>query len=1144
MINSITNSSTRLIALAVGAALVASVAFGSFAAPARAALTESQIQSILSLLSSFGADQATINNVNASLRGQATPGTGTGTGTGTGGACPALSRSLQQGASGADVKELQVFLNANAATQVSSSGAGSPGSETTFFGPATDAAVKKFQTLNNVSSIGIVGPQTRAAIAAVCGTSGGGTTPTPTGPGLTVTAGAQPANALAPQGAARVPFTTFTVTNNSGSVATVNGITVERVGLGVDGNLSGVVLIDAVNNIQLGTAKTLNSNHQATVGDSFTINPGETKTLTVAGNISSVSNVSGQIVSLQVVAIAATVPVVGTLPIMGASHTINTTLSLGSVSTTSSSFDPGSDTNKNIGDTAVRFSGIRFTAGSAEDLKLYSIRWRQVGTASAVDISNVMTYVNGTAYAATVDTTGRYYTTTFPGGITILKGNSVDVYAQGDLTGSNSANRSVAMDIDKVTDVYFVGQTYGYGVAPSGTYTPWFDGYTVTINPGTVTLIGKANEVASQNIAPGVANQPLGGFATNFAGESVAVSGMTVTFSTSTAATGLLTSVTVVDENGAVVAGPVDTTWSSGTMTATFTDSVTFTTGRHVYTIKGKLPSTASNNASIYATTVPSNWSSPVGETSGNSITISTGTFDMNTMTVKAGALSVTAGSQPASQSIVAGAQGFTFATIQLDASASGEDVRLSSAPVYFLDTTGSLDGYLTGCQLFDGSTALNTGSRVENTITTATNHTFSFDNSLTVTKGTVKNLDLKCNVASNAAGAGKFGINSGTYSVTGVTSGSTITATVAGGVYSGTMTVGSGSFAVSVDSSSPSYTTVAAGSTGVTGTVIKFRATNEAVSLTKVGLSLENSDGSAAYNDVVQANIYDGATLVGTAYFTGNNETATSTLNSALTLPKDTDKLLTVKVNLAGIGTSESGSAGKLIKIDPLNAEGNGLSSGGTLRVGSTGASAGFRAFKSYPTVALDTLASTGANGNTALMRFKVTANSAGPVGLSQLEFTLSTSSASVTATNLYVYTDSSYSSPISGQGSSGLIGSGDVEVGSSPYTVVHAPTTNPIAIPAGSTYYFELRGTVTPGASATNWSVNTTLKGDSAYPTNLTSGYYVATSTAVTGVGAGNFVWTGNSTTTSAFIDVDWTNGYGVPGLPSNGLTQSRSN
>ena len=104
---SITKSS-RVLALAVGAGLVLAVAFSGFTGSAQAALSASQVQSILSLLQSFGADAATIANVQASLTG-GTPSTGTGTGTGSSSSC-AFTSDLTMGSSGAQVTCLQQGL--------------------------------------------------------------------------------------------------------------------------------------------------------------------------------------------------------------------------------------------------------------------------------------------------------------------------------------------------------------------------------------------------------------------------------------------------------------------------------------------------------------------------------------------------------------------------------------------------------------------------------------------------------------------------------------------------------------------------------------------------------------------------------------------------------------------------------------------------------------------------------------------------------------------------------------------------------------------------------------------------------------------------------------------------------------------------
>jgi len=561
----------------------------------------------------------------------------------------------------------------------------------------------------------------------------------------------------------------------------------------------------------------------------------------------------------------------------------------------------------------------------------------------------------------------------------IPKGNSIDAYIQGDITGTNAASRTVIFDIDKLTDVYFVGQTYGYGIAPAATTaatnnndltgdSAWWSGYTTTINGGQATTISKANSVAAQNIAVNVPNQVLGGFTTNFIGEPVSVQSMYFAISTSSssnniassyAPTAQVTSVSIVDENGNVVAGLVDailggsvaaggaTPSSTSYGTLHFTDTVTFPVGMHTYTLKGKIPSTFANGTTVTLYTNPvADWTSVTGSNSGNTISLTgLGTFSMNQMTVKAANLTVNVSTQPTSQSVVAGAQNLVLANFQLDASQSGEDIRISSLPI---DITGNV-GDLTGCEIWNGSTVLNT--TVVNSLTSATPKVISFQNSLTIPKGTIMTLSLTCNVSSGASGSNNYQelspstIGNSNYTVTGVTSGNSVTTTggslTLGTGVGGVMTVNTGSLTESIDSQSPSYALVAGGSTGVTMSVIRLRATNEPINLTKLGLKLTSTNAGAG--DVTNVYLYNGSTLVGTDTFTGANTTATSTFLSPLALQANVDTYLTVKADLASIGTNQSGTEGKQVAIDALNAQGTGQSSGATINAAVTGtASAG----------------------------------------------------------------------------------------------------------------------------------------------------------------------------------------------------------
>ena len=196
--------------------------------------------------------------------------------------------------------------------------------------------------------------------------------------------------------------------------------------------------------------------------------------------------------------------------------------------------------------------------------------------------------------------------------------------------------------------------------------------------------VSKATSVASQNIAINLADQPLGGFIVEAKGEAVSVGRMI--FNVTVADASVTTVVTHVsdidnvalyDENGAIVAGPVN---AADTATATynygiitFTDTVTFPVGIHTYSLKGKLTTTTtagfeSNDTIIASTTPASQWTIVKGQTTGVTIIPAGGTITASTMTVKAGALTVSTQSVPLAQTVIAGVSQFLFANYILDA--------------------------------------------------------------------------------------------------------------------------------------------------------------------------------------------------------------------------------------------------------------------------------------------------------------------------------------------------------------------------------------------------------------------------------------------------------------------------------------------
>lgn len=134
----------------VSSLLVLSLLLG--AAPAHAALTNEQIDAVLSLLRSFGTESSVVIDVERALRAPQ--------------GCPLFTISMARGSgdetTGGQVSVLQRHLGV---APVSG-----------YYGPLTESAVQQFQSENGVVSsgarettgYGVVGPKTRAKIFEVC----------------------------------------------------------------------------------------------------------------------------------------------------------------------------------------------------------------------------------------------------------------------------------------------------------------------------------------------------------------------------------------------------------------------------------------------------------------------------------------------------------------------------------------------------------------------------------------------------------------------------------------------------------------------------------------------------------------------------------------------------------------------------------------------------------------------------------------------------------------------------------------------------------------------------------------------------------------------------------------------------------------
>ncbi|MFZ2593156.1 MAG: peptidoglycan-binding domain-containing protein [Minisyncoccia bacterium] len=847
--------------------------------------------------------------------------------------CYTFTLNHKLGNTGGEVMWIQKFLNMNAATQVAASGAGSTGQETTRMGGLTKAAVMKFQAANAISPVsGYWGPLTRAKAnaleAARCagGTTGGTTTPA-TGDAV-LAAAAQPGNSLAVASAARVPFTKFTVTAGANPV-TLNSVTVERGGLAADGAFTGIILLDDMGN-QLGIEKVLNSNHQATIGSPVVIPAGMTKTFTVAANMAAygsaaINGAAGQVAVFSVVSANTSGTVAGSLPITGAQHTVNASLQLGSVVAARGVLDPISAQTKEIGTTGYKFSSVRLTAGSAEKVRVWGIRFNQSGSASSSDLSNVKVWVDGTEYPTTVTTDGKYYDSNFGSGIVIDKGLSKDITISADIT--SGSGRTVAFDLYKITDVKVTGETYGYGITPTGSApivalnTPAYVAPIVSISAGTFNSVAKSNAAAAANVAKVKANEILGAFTVDVKGESIQVQSLKFDVTGNFGGAKTITNVSLVDQTGAVIAGPVDSVDQVSPLGDFTFSSATFKTGVTTVYVKGQLSSTWANGDTLIVATNPSTqWSGVTGETSGRSITLPVSLATANTMTVKNAAVVVKTLPTPAAKSVVKGSTKVQYATLALDAANSGDDVRVSN--ITLTNTVGgaALVSEVQNVELWaDLTSAMDTtrNDKYETRLVSAKQFTgatlaIPLDTQVTVAKNASVEVAVLADLTANAT-TGTHAVSASAATATALTSGETVTPTFSATPQ--TMTVATnGTLAVELDNGNAANTSTILKDDVVVEqflTGIKLTANNvEDIKIEEVQIT---TSGTGNLNAMSKYVLYKGATKLGEAL--GGSTTATFFLaDGALVVPANNNVALTIKGvanNIDGVSLANGATIG-----------------------------------------------------------------------------------------------------------------------------------------------------------------------------------------------------------------------------------------
>ena len=698
-----------------------------------------------------------------------------------------FNTNMKLGSRGTDVMNLQKVLNMYPQTQVSTSGAGSPGMETTYFGAATRAAANKFQALHLVE-LGITAPTgnvfagTRGLLNQVCagtvstnpGNPGNpGLPPVVSGPVSAMLAMGQPTGMIvASQSGARLVDITF-----SGN-GTVTSVQLQRIGVSADATLTNVYLYDGNTRITDSASVVTGGyiNFNSTTG-LFSVNG--TRTITVRADIA--AGTSGQSVGVKLNSLTAGGSVSTYSNVMG------NALQIGSVTTATVNFSaiPVANTTVDAGTQAYTVWSGTASVGT-RDVNLKAATFKFVGSAPIDAVANLSLFVDGTKVAGPVMVSGSNNNKlTFDLGSMpyLIKTGSHTIEVRGDIV--KGSNRTITFSVENVADLMFE-DTNLTGVNISATsptsatvLTQGNSTYrTITVNSGSVT-VNVDPSFSTNKVTGGATNVPVGQFTLKAYGEDVKVNTLQVNFSLGTITT--LNNVSLFVNGGQV---GTNQNFTGSALSYTLGSSLVVPAGQTVtLTVKADMVSTSSAayTTGTVAAVIGGVASNAQGQSSNELVTVAGTAVTGNSLTISSGAGSFTRTAGFTAVSVAPNTSNVKIGsyTFQADSSENARITSIGINPVVGGSSVSAANAISNYSNLTLKSNGVTIGTPVGNPASGTS--TFSFPE-ISVSANTTRTFDVFADIGGNASSTSNPTVTAAA-SITyrGSVSNTTITSTASG---------------------------------------------------------------------------------------------------------------------------------------------------------------------------------------------------------------------------------------------------------------------------------------------------------------------------------------------------------------------------